>query len=301
MSSETDDVEPLELHGVVPPMLTGFDAAGEVDLDRTAAHARYVVDGGVHGVFPLGTNGEFALLSGSERDAVVAAVVEEVAGEVPVIAGVGTPGTARTVERARAAEAAGADGVVAVTPYYYPMDQAALLRHYERLDESIGLPIYIYQIPSRTGVTLSHATLADLAELDGVVGLKDSSKDIGWLVQAQLECPELHFLIGSDSLLKPGLDAGCVGLVSAVANVFPELVVSLYEDHQHGRTEALRRRQERVLQVRAALKQGPYLAGIKEALSLSGLELGPLRAPLSRMSEPETETLRETLREQDLL
>ena len=146
--------DPLSLAGVVPPTITAFADDESVDYDRTAAHARFVVDRGVHGVFPLGTNGEFALLSSDERDRVVEAVVSEVGGEVPVIAGVGEPSTRGTVARAEAAEAAGADGIVVVTPYYYPLDGDAAVTHYRRVADAVSLPVYVYHIPGRTGNAL---------------------------------------------------------------------------------------------------------------------------------------------------
>jgi len=293
--------DPLGLHGVVPPTVTAFDEDGSLDTATTAAHARFVVDRGVHGVFPLGTNGEFALLGDDERDAVVAAVVDEVGGEVPVIAGVGDPATRRTVDRAEAAVAVGADGVVAVTPYYYPLDGDAAVDHYRAVCAAVDVPVYVYHIPSKTGNELSLDTLGRLAALDGIAGVKDSSKDVPWLGQAIAAADELSFLAGSDSLLKPGLDLGCAGMVSAVANAFPELVVELYDAYDAGDRARAAALQERVYEVRAALKRGPYMAGVKEALSHRGFDAGPLRRPLRRMDEETSKAMRRDLAALDLL
>lgn len=283
--------DPLTLHGVVPPTVTAFEADGKLDAETTAAHARFVVDRGVHGVFPLGTNGEFALLGPEERDEVVRAVVDEVGSEVPVIAGVGEPSTRRTVDRTRAAADAGADGVVVVTPYYYPLDGDAAVEHYQTVCGAVDCPVYVYHIPSKTGTELSLDTLAELAEIDNLAGLKDSSKDVPWLGQAVAAHDDLTFLAGSDSLLKPGLDLGCTGMVSAVANAFPELVVDLYEAYDAGDRERAGALQERVFAVRNAIKRGPYMAGIKEALSHRGFDAGPLRAPLRRMDKTDSKAL----------
>jgi 4-hydroxy-tetrahydrodipicolinate synthase/2-dehydro-3-deoxy-phosphogluconate/2-dehydro-3-deoxy-6-phosphogalactonate aldolase len=303
MHVSTGRSDPLSLHGVVPPTVTAFAPDESLDLDGTAAHARFVVDGGAHAVFPLGTNGEFALLSSEERDRVVEAVVDEVGGEVPVIAGVGEPSTRETVARAEAAAAAGADGLVVVTPYYYPLDPTGAVEHYRRAADATDLPVYVYHIPSKTGNELSLDALDRIAAIEGVAGLKDSSKDVPWLGQAIDAHPELTFMAGSDSLLFAGLEIGCTGLVSAVANAFPGLVVDLYEAYADGEEERARELQSRVYDVRDAIKRGPYMAGVKTALSLRdvGFEVGGLRSPLRTMDEEDRAALEDDLRTLDLL
>ncbi len=296
------EADPLSLHGVVPPTVTAFAEDESVDYEQTAAHARFVVDRGVHGVFPLGTNGEFALLTDDERDRVVEAVVDEVGDEVPVIAGVGAPSTRRTVARAEHAEAVGADGVVVVTPYYYPLDDEAYLEHYRRVADAVSLPVYVYHIPSRTGNAIPLSTLDELAAIDNVVGLKDSSKDVPWLAQAIDAHPDMTFLAGSDSLCFTGLEIGCSGMVSAVANAVPELVVDLYEAYDGGDEERARELQSRTFAVRDAFKSGGgYMSGVKSALELRGFDAGPLRSPLRTMTDDEQAALRDRLEELEVL
>ncbi|WP_049889453.1 dihydrodipicolinate synthase family protein [Natronolimnohabitans innermongolicus] len=296
----TDD--PLALRGVVPPTITAFRDDESVDYETTADHARFVVDRGVHGVFPLGTNGEFPLLTGEERRRVVECVVDEVGGEVPVIAGVGAPSTRETVAHAEHADSVGADGVVVVTPYYYPIDRDAALFHYRRIASAVDLPIYVYHIPSKTGTELSLETLAELAEIDAIAGVKDSSKDVPWLAQAADAHPELTFLAGSDSLLETGLEVGCSGLVSAVANVFPALVVDLYESYDDGDDARVRELQSHVFAVRDAFKSGgAYMSGVKTALRLRGFDAGPLRSPLRLKDDDATATFRAELEDLELL
>ncbi|MEF8867056.1 MAG: dihydrodipicolinate synthase family protein [Haloarculaceae archaeon] len=303
MQEETSAADPLSLAGVVPPTVTAFGPDESLDPEGTAAHARFVVEGGAHAVFPLGTNGEFPLLAPGERDRVVEAVVEEVGGEVPVIAGVGAPSTRETVARAEAAAEAGADGLVVVTPYYYPLDGTAAVAHYRSVAAATELPLYVYHIPSKTGNALSLDTLDAVADIESVAGLKDSSKDVPWLGQAIDAHPELTFMAGSDSLLFAGLELGCTGLVSAVANVFPGLVVELYEAYAAGEEERARELQSRVYDVRDALKRGPYMAGVKTALSLRDVDfdVGGLRSPLRTMDEADRDALAADLRALDLL
>ena len=293
---EPGAADPLSLAGVVPPTITAFDDEESLDLERTAAHARFVVDRGVHGVFPLGTNGEFAFLTDAERDRVVEAVVDEVGDEVPVIAGVGAPSTRQTVAHAEHAESVGADGVVVVTPYYFPLDGRGAVEHYQRVAEAVSVPLYVYHIPGRTGNRLSLETLSELAAIDGVAGVKDSSKDVPWLVQAMDACPDLTYLAGSDSLLFAGLEVGCAGMVSAVANVFPELVVELYEAYDEGDEARAHDLQRRVFAVRRAFKSGGgYMAGVKSTLPMRGFDAGPLRSPLRLLDDEEADALSEQL------
>ncbi|WP_255196340.1 dihydrodipicolinate synthase family protein [Halorarius litoreus] len=296
------EADPLSLGGVVPPTVTAFHDDESLDAETTAAHARFVVDGGASGVFPLGTNGEFPLLSTAERETVVEAVVDEVGDEVPVIAGVGAESTRETVANAEAAVDAGGDGIVVVTPYYFPLDHDGAVQHYERVIDAVDVPVYVYHIPSKTGNALSLDTVDALAAL-GIAGIKDSSKDVPWLGQAIDAHPELTFLAGSDSLLFTGLQVGCTGMVSAVANVYPDLVCALYEAYDDGDRDRARELQSRVYDVRDALKRGPYMAGVKTALGLrdDAPDCGPLRSPLRRMADEDRDALAADLRDLDLL
>ncbi len=293
--------DPLDVTGVVPPTVTAFDEDGTLNVDATVAHAQFVVDKGAEAVFPLGTNGEFPLLTAEERRRVVTGVADAV--DAPVIAGVGAPSTRETVANAEHAAAAGVDGVVVVTPYYYPLGDDAAVDHYQSVAAAVDVPVYVYHIPSKTGNTLSLDTVDRIAAIDGVAGLKDSSKDVPWLTQAIGANPDLSFLVGSDSLLFAGLELGCCGLVSAVANVFPELVVDLYNAYDAGDEGEARRLQSTVFDVREALKRGPYMAGVKTALSLRETEfdVGGLRAPLRRMNDTQQAALETELRDLGLL
>lgn len=290
------------LRGVAPPTITVLNEDETVNYEASAAHAQFVVDRGCHAVVPLGTNGEFPLLTGEERKGVIEAVADEI-DDVPVIAGVGAPSTRETVDHAEHAAGVGADGIMVVTPYYYPLDHDAAVTHYQRVADAVDLPIYVYHIPSKTGNTLSLGTLDTIAEIDGVAGLKDSSKDVPWLGQAIDRNPELAVLAGSDSLLFPGLEIGCSGLVSAVANVFPELVVELYEAYDDGDEPRARELQSQIYTVRDALKRGPYMAGVKTALSLRDVpfQVGDLREPLRTMDDEDRALLRSDLTELGLL
>jgi 4-hydroxy-tetrahydrodipicolinate synthase/2-dehydro-3-deoxy-phosphogluconate/2-dehydro-3-deoxy-6-phosphogalactonate aldolase len=298
MTSQINSEQQKSVEGVIPPIITAFNEDEELNLDATAAHARFVVDRGVHGVFPLGTNGEFPMLKPKERSAVIGAVVEEVGDEVPVIAGVSAPSTRNTISYALDAERNGADAVVVGTPYYYPIDSEAIVDHYIRIADAVSIPVYIYHFPARMGNTLELDTLDRLASIEGIVGIKDSSGDVGWLSQAIDRNPNLTYFAGLDVLLFAELEIGCTGLVSAVSNVFPEIAVDLYEAYVGGNEDRARELQSVVFDVWEAFDTGPYLGGVKSALDLhpeTTFQPGPMRAPLRRMDEADEQQLKETL------
>ena len=175
------------------------------------------------------------------------------------------------------------------------------LEHYRRVGAAVSLPLYVYHIPSKTGNELPLETLDDLAAIENVAGVKDSSTDVPWLVQAIDDHPELTYLAGSDSLLFASLEVGCSGMVSAVANVFPELVVDCYEAYDEGDEERAHEIQRRVLAVRDAFKTGgAYMSGVKTALRMRGFDAGPLRSPLRLKDDEATAEMRERLEELEL-
>jgi len=289
--------DPLDLHGVIPPTITAFHDDETVNEAATAAHAEFVVEHGAHAVFPLGTNGEFPLLSATERERVVEVVVDAVGDEVPVIAGVGAPGTRETVRHAERAVAAGADGLVVVTPFYFPLAAEAAVDHYRRVADAVDRPVYVYHIPPLTGNHLSTDAMADIADIDGVAGLKDTSGDVPWLGQVLADNPDLTVLAGHNALLYAGLELGCSGVVSSVSNAFPGLVVDLYEAFDDGDAARAQALQETVRDVVNAFDRGPYMAGVKTALAERDVDFdpGPLRDPLRTMDDGETAAFVEDL------
>jgi 4-hydroxy-tetrahydrodipicolinate synthase len=285
----------MAFQGIIPPTLTAFGSDGSLHLAKTRWHIDYVIKGGVHGVFPCGTMGEGPLLTFDEKRQVIEAVVQSAGGRVPVLAGVGCPSTRETVLLAQAAEAVGADALIVVTPYYYSPNRDGLLAHYRAVAGATGLPTLVYHIPSRTGNRLPLDLLPLLTKIPGVIGLKDSSGDVSWLQSAMAVAPEWRYFVGSDALLRVGFSLGVHGAVSGVANLFPELVVSLYEAAQDGDTERVRELQATVLGIRDAVRSGPYLSGMKAGLRALGHDIGDPRLPMVGMSGEQQARLRSQL------
>jgi 4-hydroxy-tetrahydrodipicolinate synthase len=286
----------MTFQGIIPPTLTAFNADGSLDLEGTRWHINYVIEGGVHGVFPCGTMGEGPLLTFDEKVQVIAAVVQAAEERVPVLAGVGCPSTYETAALAREAERVGADAAIVVTPYYYPPNEDGLLAHYQAVAEAVDIPMLVYHIPSRTGNRLPLDLIPRLKVIPGVVGLKDSSGDVTWLQSAMASAPQWRFFVGSDALLYVGFRLGVHGAVSGAANLFPQLVVALYDAAQAGTWERARELLSRVLVVRDAVRAGPYLSGMKAGLRVLGHDIGDPRLPMVGMSAQQEETLRGQLR-----
>lgn len=296
----------MKFEGIFSPAITPFTKNEEVDLAKLTEYLDFLINGGVHGFFLLGTNGEGPLLTFEEKKEVMKTAVEHVNGRIPVIVGTGCTSTKETVELSRYAERVGADAVHIVTPYYYPLTQNGAIKHYKRVAESIEIPILVYYIPPRTSVKFSVDTLMKLAEIPNIIGIKDSSKDVTWFYEAvtsvRIKRPEFIFFGGSDALIFSHLTLGANGAVSAVANVFPEIVVELYAEFKKGNLEKAKELQNKVLKIRTAMQKGfPYMVSVKETLKLRGMDFGKLRSPLESLDEEGLKELERRLKELNLL
>jgi 4-hydroxy-tetrahydrodipicolinate synthase len=270
----------LDRPAVVVALLTPFGPDGLPDRAALRAHVEYLVEERVDGLMPCGTTGEGPLLSEAEVASTVASVVEAARGRIPVLAHVGRADTSATVRLARRALADGADGVSAVVPYYYALEDAQIVAHYRALiDVAGGVPAYAYTIPARTGNELSVEAARSLAR-DGLAGVKDSTKSF----ERHREYLEtgLAVLMGSDGMVAQALAAGAAGCVSAVANVRPDLLLRLKHAMVDGRNEEASAVQDEVSALRAELSQGGEpIAALKRAAAerLAGYP-STVRAPL---------------------
>jgi 4-hydroxy-tetrahydrodipicolinate synthase len=290
-------------YGVIPAMvtpLTGDDRINEAALRRLT---NYLIDGGVHGVFAIGSQGEFWAFTADEKRRVWEIVVEETRGRVPVYAGTAAVTTRETVALTRLAEQCGVDAVSVLTPYFISPSDGELYDHYRAVAEATSLPVLLYSNPARTGVKLSVKIVARLAEIENIVGIKDSSGDLELAAQYIESAPGDKFAVvmGRDTLIYAGLMYGAKGAIAATGNVVPGLVASIYEHFKAGDYEAARRAQEALAPLRLAFSWGTFPVVIKEALDLMGMEGGPARAPVGPMSAEQRERLREVLQKMNVL
>lgn len=288
---------------VLSAMVTPFDSAGSLDTDAAAALATRLVDAGGHdGLVISGTTGESPTTNDAEQDALLRAVVEAVGDRACVVAGVGTNDTAHSEQLAIAAEKAGADGLLAVTPYYSKPPQAGIVAHFRAIADATALPVMLYDIPGRTGTKLAAVTLATLAEHERIVAVKEASGDLyagSWL----LGSTDLAIYSGDDTLNLAWLALGAVGVVSVVAQAAGLRYRELVDAVESGDLAAARAVDRSLLPAVGAIMtrtQGAIM--IKAALELQGLLSNRVvRPPLVQATPAQVVELQQDLVESKLL
>jgi len=292
----------LMVKGIIPAMVTPLDQNERVDESGIRELVNYLIDSGVHGIFVCGSQGESYALAENEKRKVIEISVDEANGRVPVYAGTGAVTTEATIQLSRHAIDAGADAVTIVTPYFIKPSQDELYAHYKRIAESVDIPILIYNNPGRTHVNLEAETVRKLAEIDNIVGIKDSSGDLTLTAQYIMECPdEFAVLAGRDSLILATLLYGGKGAVAATANVAPRLVVGIYESFIKGEIDKARELQFKLLKLRLTFTLGTFPVVMKEAMTLIGKPSGPAKSPVAPLPEDKKAKLKLLLEELSLL
>jgi 4-hydroxy-tetrahydrodipicolinate synthase len=266
---------------VLSAMVTPFTASGSVDLDAAAALAVHLVEHGHDGLVVSGTTGESPTTSDEEKDRLLRAVLDAVGDRVHVLAGVGTNDTAHTLELARAAEKAGAHGLLVVTPYYNKPPQAALAQHFTTVADGTGLPVMLYDIPGRSGVPIETETLVRVAEHERIVAVKDAKGD-SWATSWVLARTELAYYSGDDAVNLPLLAQGASGIVSVVSHVAGPEYAAMVAALDAGDLVAARALHTRLLPaVRGIMTRTQGVVAVKAALELTGVLSGrAVRPPL---------------------
>jgi 4-hydroxy-tetrahydrodipicolinate synthase len=271
--------------GVFPALVTPF-RDGEIDEDAFVRLVERQIAGGVHGLVPVGTTGETATLSHDEHRRVVELCVKTAAGRVPVIAGAGSNATKEAIELVRHAKQVGADAALVVTPYYNRPSQEGLYAHYAAIDTAVQLPVLVYNVPSRTSVDISNETLARLAKLPNVVGVKDATGDMTRASFQRLSCGEDWVMLSGDDPTALGYMAhGGHGCISVTANVAPEQCASFYNDALSGQWAGALYGQDRLVRLHKALFTDASPAPTKFALAHLGLCQEDARLPIVVCSE----------------
>ena len=271
--------------GVIPALITPL-RDGTLDEEAFTRLLERQIAAGVDAVVPVGTTGEGATLTDAEADRVVERTIEIAAGRVRVIAGCGSPSTAKAIERVRHAKTVGADGALVVTPYYNRPGQPGLIAHFEAIAEAVQLPIVLYNVPGRTGIDMTDDTVIHLAKHPNIVGIKDATGDLGRVSNQRTRIDKPFALISGDDPSWPGYQAqGGHGVISVTANVAPEAMVALRDAMDAGDWTTARHWQDRLIALHKAMFVEASPGPAKYALSKLGLCADELRLPMVSISD----------------
>jgi 4-hydroxy-tetrahydrodipicolinate synthase len=273
-------------HGIIPALVTPFNHEGEINEPVLRQLVGNMIDAGCHGIFCLGSNGEFFSLSHEEKLKVAEITVNEANGRVPVYAGTGTNSTRETIELTKKMRGVGVTAVSIITPFFVKLSQEELKNHYDVIGNAVDLPIILYNIPGLTGNPLAPSTVLELAKHPNIVAIKDSSGNFDNVLQyLEGTSPNFTVLVGTDSLILPTLLAGGGGAIAATANFLPKVVVSIYDKWKSGDIEAAEQEQRKLRLIRNSFQKGVLPSVLKEALNGIGLEVGLPRLPVKPLSE----------------
>jgi 4-hydroxy-tetrahydrodipicolinate synthase len=287
--------------GVITALATPF-RDGAVDVEAFAALVERQVAAGVSGVVPVGTTGESAVLSHDEHHQVVSLCVELVKGRAKVIAGAGSNATDEAISLARHAKEAGADAALAITPYYNRPSQEGMYQHFKAINDAVDLPVLLYNVPSRTAVDLSNDTVARLAELKNIAGIKDATGDLARASLMRRRVPEDFALISGDDPTFLGYVAhgGC-GVISVTSNVAPRACVAQWKALETGDFAGALAWQDRLIRLHKALFLDSSPAPTKYALSRLNLCREELRLPLTPCADAVKPEIEAAMREAGVL
>lgn len=289
------------IKGSLPALVTPFKN-GELDLDALKHLVEWHIEQGSDGLVPVGTTGESPTLSHAEHEKVIEVVVETVAGRVPVIAGAGSNNTAEGIRLVRHAAEVGADAALVVTPYYNKPTQAGLIAHFTALHDAADIPIIIYNIPPRSVVDMSPATMGELAKLPRIIGVKDATGDLSRVPQQRITCGTDFLQISGEDATAIGYNAhGGVGCITVTGNVAPKLCAQMQKATLDGDYALAREINDKLMPLHIALFLEPGLVGAKYALSLLGLCAEEVRLPLTPLSDTTKARIRAAMEHAELL
>jgi 4-hydroxy-tetrahydrodipicolinate synthase len=293
--------ERVMFKGSMPALVTPFKN-GAVDLDTLKKLVEWHIDQGSHGLVPVGTTGESPTLTYEEHELVVAQVVKAAAGRIPVIAGAGSNNTTESMHFMRHAKEVGAAAALVVTPYYNKPTQDGLYAHFKTLHDAVDLPIVIYNIPGRSVVDMTPATMGALAQLPRIVGVKDATGDLARVCAQRITCGKDFLQISGEDATAHGFNAqGGVGCISVTANVAPALCAQLQNATLAGDFKTALEIQDRLMPLHQAIFTEPGLVGVKYAMSVLDLCSAEVRLPLTPLTDGTKEKVKAAMRHAGLL
>ena len=284
-------------------LITPFKENGEVNFEKLEELVEEQIAGGTDAIIACGTTGESSTMTHEEDDEVIRFICKKVNHRIPVIAGTGSNCTREAVSKSIAAEKAGADGLLVVTPYYNKATQKGLIQHFTTIANAVSIPVILYHIPGRTGVTMKPETIVTLCrEVPNIVGGKEASGDVSAIAEIMhLSGGEIDVYSGNDDQIVPLLAMGGKGVISVLSNVAPRQTHEICASFFRGDVETSRRMQLEALPLINALFCEVNPIPVKAAMNLMGKEVGPMRLPLTTMEEQNQERLAKAMREYGIL
>ena len=283
--------------GACVAIVTPFTDDNKVDFDQFGQLIERQIAAGTDAICVCGTTGESATMSLEEHMETVEYCIKKVAGRVKVIAGAGSNDTAAALMLSQHAEAAGADALLLVTPYYNKATQMGLIKHYEYIADRVHTPIILYNVPSRTGCSFTAATYQQLAKHPNICGVKEASGNFGLILETRRLCgDDFYIWSGNDDQVVPMMSLGTKGVISVVSNVLPEVMVKMSHLCLEGNFEEAAKMQIEYSDLCNALFMEVNPIPVKEAMNMLGMEAGPCRLPLCEMEDKNREALKKALR-----
>lgn len=271
--------------GAATALITPFDENG-VNFSALGNIIDYQIDNGIDALVICGTTGEAATMPDREHLSVIDFAIKRSNGRVPIVAGTGSNDTAHCVELSKEAQNLGADGLLITTPYYNKSTQKGLIMHYDKVLEHTNIPIILYNVPGRTGMSYAIPTLCELAKDERIVGIKEASGNISYATEVARSCPELDMYSGNDDMVVPILSLGGKGVISVLSNVAPQETHDLCQKWFDGDIEGSRKLQLKYLELINSLFCEVNPIPVKTAMNMMGFNAGALRLPLCEM-EPQ--------------
>ena len=266
-------------------LVTPFDKDGKINYLKIAELIDFHKNNGTDGIVLLGTTGEAPTITGAEAEKMILFVIDK-AGEMPLIIGCGSNDTRAATEKARKYEALGAKALLVLTPYYNKANDIGMIRHFMSIADAVDIPIIIYNVPSRTGCSVSVSALEVLREHENIIGIKEASGDMSYFMRiSRLIREDFSVFCGNDDIAVPMVAAGACGVISVLANIYPAEVSRMISLARSGDFAAASEIQRKYLPLIGALFSEPNPIPVKAAMNRLGFDVGPCRLPLCEMSE----------------
>lgn len=290
----------LPFTGSAVAIVTPFDG-DKTNYDELGRLIEWHIENDTDAIVICGTTGEASTMPDEEHLAAIEYTVKKAAGRIKVIAGTGSNDTAHAVALSKRADEMGVDGLLQVTPYYNKASQKGLAAHFSAIANAVSVPVILYNVPSRTGVSISIDTLKELAKLENIVAIKEASGNISYTAKVAAEVPELYIYSGNDDMIVPIMSLGGKGVISVLANVMPKETHEMCAAYLDGDTAKATKMQLEYLDLINKLFIEVNPIPVKTAMRLMGWNVGALRMPLCDMEESNLEALKAALKAQNLI